>query len=132
MARDRDARIIAMAASGIVTGKIETGFNGQLRTLSIRAAIEIRRNRSKSADLQPDYRIYSDGAEIGAGWIRYSELSEKTYVSLNRSEEHTSELQSLMRISYAVYCLDKKRATQHVLKHHKVNTKNMTLGRDID
>src|SRR3546814_18832810 len=83
MARDRDARIIAMAASGIVTGKIETGFNGQLRTLSIRAAIEIRRNRSKSADLQPDYRIYSDGAEIGAGWIRYSELSEQTYVSLN-------------------------------------------------
>src|SRR3546814_7147596 len=31
------------------------------------------------------------------------------YVSLqNRSEEHTSELQSLMRISYAVFCLKKK------------------------
>src|SRR3546814_5328769 len=29
-----------------------------------------------------------------------------------RSEEHTSELQSLMRISYAVYCLKKKNATQ--------------------
>src|SRR3546814_3066057 len=29
-----------------------------------------------------------------------------------RSEEHTSELQSLMRISYAVFCLKKKRATQ--------------------
>src|SRR3546814_5073836 len=28
-----------------------------------------------------------------------------------RSEEHTSELQSLMRISYAVFCLKKKRAT---------------------
>src|SRR3546814_5589828 len=28
--------------------------------------------------------------------------------SLNRSEEHTSELQSLMRISYAVFCLKKK------------------------
>src|SRR3546814_1093879 len=27
----------------------------------------------------------------------------------NRSEEHTSELQSLMRISYAVFCLKKKR-----------------------
>src|SRR3546814_1720720 len=27
---------------------------------------------------------------------------------LNRSEEHTSELQSLMRISYAVFCLKKK------------------------
>src|SRR3546814_6335189 len=29
-----------------------------------------------------------------------------------RSEEHTSELQSLMRISYAVFCLKKKRSTQ--------------------
>src|SRR3546814_3031247 len=33
----------------------------------------------------------------------------------NRSEEHTSELQSLMRISYAVFCL--KTTKQH--KHHK-------------
>src|SRR3546814_1649668 len=32
--------------------------------------------------------------------------------SLHRSEEHTSELQSLMRISYAVFCLKKK--TEHV------------------
>src|SRR3546814_8353644 len=30
-----------------------------------------------------------------------------------RSEEHTSELQSLMRISYAVFCLKKKRRIQH-------------------
>src|SRR3546814_6005584 len=29
-----------------------------------------------------------------------------------RSEEHTSELQSLMRISYAVFCLKKKKSTQ--------------------
>src|SRR3546814_5086285 len=29
----------------------------------------------------------------------------------NRSEEHTSELQSLMRISYAVFCLKKKNTT---------------------
>src|SRR3546814_9489610 len=32
-----------------------------------------------------------------------------------RSEEHTSELQSLMRISYAVFCLKKKKQTK---KHH--------------
>src|SRR3546814_6751411 len=31
-----------------------------------------------------------------------------------RSEEHTSELQSLMRISYAVFCLKKKKQTKHV------------------
>src|SRR3546814_5755666 len=31
----------------------------------------------------------------------------------DRSEEHTSELQSLMRISYAVFCLKKKTITYH-------------------
>src|SRR3546814_9822481 len=31
-----------------------------------------------------------------------------------RSEEHTSELQSLMRISYAVFCLKKKKNTKHI------------------
>src|SRR3546814_948306 len=31
---------------------------------------------------------------------------------IGRSEEHTSELQSLMRISYAVFCLKKKKNTQ--------------------
>src|SRR3546814_9683511 len=31
----------------------------------------------------------------------------------NRSEEHTSELQSLMRISYAVFCLKKKKNISH-------------------
>src|SRR3546814_8684175 len=37
-------------------------------------------------------------------------LSTRLFASLpvNRSEEHTSELQSLMRISYAVFCLKKK------------------------
>src|SRR3546814_6951597 len=34
-----------------------------------------------------------------------------------RSEEHTSELQSLMRISYAVFCLKKQKP-----KHHQINT----------
>src|SRR3546814_7394250 len=33
-----------------------------------------------------------------------------------RSEEHTSELQSLMRISYAVFCLQKKTNTQQTLQ----------------
>src|SRR3546814_2839299 len=39
-----------------------------------------------------------------------------------RSEEHTSELQSLMRISYAVFCLKKKNTN----KQHIKNTRNQT------
>src|SRR3546814_1040420 len=34
------------------------------------------------------------------------------HVATDRSEEHTSELQSLMRISYAVFCLKKKNTTK--------------------
>src|SRR3546814_9708819 len=41
-----------------------------------------------------------------------------------RSEEHTSELQSLMRISYAVFCLKKKKG--HLLRRHAVVTHNQT------
>src|SRR3546814_7244796 len=36
---------------------------------------------------------------------------ESAYTFIYRSEEHTSELQSLMRISYAVFCLKKKKNT---------------------
>src|SRR3546814_6405744 len=36
----------------------------------------------------------------------------------SRSEEHTSELQSLMRISYAVFCLKKKQTTNHPQHTH--------------
>src|SRR3546814_6102141 len=44
-------------------------------------------------------------------------------VGERRSEEHTSELQSLMRISYAVFCLKKKRNTknkrENTIKRHR-------------
>src|SRR3546814_1390812 len=36
------------------------------------------------------------------------QANPKTSITYERSEEHTSELQSLMRISYAVFCLKKK------------------------
>src|SRR3546814_5011429 len=50
--------------------------------------------------------------------------SKALSVSPRRSEEHTSELQSLMRISYAVFCLKKKNIQHtlyHIISHHKHN-----------
>src|SRR3546814_6247928 len=44
---------------------------------------------------------------------------ENRLCQIHRSEEHTSELQSLMRISYAVFCLKTKNQTQ-------LNTSNTT------
>src|SRR3546814_3403383 len=46
----------------------------------------------------------------------YAELRVPLFGKANRSEEHTSELQSLMRISYAVFCL-KKNKKQNKQKH---------------
>src|SRR3546814_6513872 len=42
----------------------------------------------------------------------------KSTVYAHRSEEHTSELQSLMRISYAVFCLKKKKKTTATTTPH--------------
>src|SRR3546814_2835934 len=43
-----------------------------------------------------------------------------------RSEEHTSELQSLMRISYAVFCLKKKKKTKKESRHRYKKRKDTT------
>src|SRR3546814_6308928 len=48
--------------------------------------------------------------------LQHSPWAKRVYVRFKRrhprSEEHTSELQSLMRISYAVFCLKKKKTRQ--------------------
>src|SRR3546814_3581309 len=53
--------------------------------------------------------------------------------SVKRSEEHTSELQSLMRISYAVFCLKKKKITHNKTttptKKHKQITSHVTVSK---
>src|SRR3546814_7921738 len=51
--------------------------------------------------------------------------TEQSLEPLLRSEEHTSELQSLMRISYAVFCLKKKKYTKH--KTFTINSQRTIL-----
>src|SRR3546814_5452885 len=54
---------------------------------------------------QVDRAGYMAGREAGPGFRLFSRKARRAA----RSEEHTSELQSLMRISYAVFCLKKKK-----------------------
>src|SRR3546814_3209179 len=49
---------------------------------------------------------------IDGDHIRFNSVYSIPGDTLNRSEEHTSELQSLMRISYAVFCLKTKTKKQ--------------------
>src|SRR3546814_9281770 len=65
-------------------------------------------DRRKVAARRPVYR--RGGARDPAPALR-ALLDARAQASRHRSEEHTSELQSLMRISYAVFCLKKKNAT---------------------
>src|SRR3546814_3262394 len=58
--------------------------------------------------------VEADNGSIGGAG------SHEFHVLAERSEEHTSELQSLMRISYAVFCLKKK------LKHISDTTRHHT------
>src|SRR3546814_8321486 len=52
------------------------------------------------------------GQKIRVALVCISKLIHETAVGAIRSEEHTSELQSLMRISYAVFCLKKTKSTR--------------------
>src|SRR3546814_5864400 len=61
----------------------------------------------KAACRQADYLARQRSAEAG---ISEAELIVTREALEERSEEHTSELQSLMRSSYAVFCLKKKKA----------------------
>src|SRR3546814_5945533 len=50
-----------------------------------------------------------DAMEFLLDKLKHAKTNGEFFDPMNRSEEHTSELQSLMRISYAVFCLNKKR-----------------------
>jgi uncharacterized protein (DUF736 family) len=72
-----------MPAIGYVTKQSSGGYKGQLKTLTIRTEIDIVPNTAKSAEAQPDFRVLTQGVEIGAGWMRTGETSGKEYVSLS-------------------------------------------------
>src|SRR3546814_4725370 len=71
-------------------------------------------------------RIIKHRRRQHAGGIMETELVLGIYIGLQgrkfaRSEEHTSELQSLMRISYAVFCLKKKKSITYKKHEEKMH-----------
>src|SRR3546814_6800429 len=97
---------------GLVVGqRVELGFAQELRRPARAAVVE--EHRLAVVLGQPE----ADRATTVEGGDRLPHLDRVTGGGLVgagarvRSEEHTSELQSLMRISYAVFCLKKKNKT---------------------
>src|SRR3546814_794128 len=93
------------------------GPDGQLQVLDregqVGSKLLVDRRRADVDALGLDVQLASQAEELDQGLARRGDRVARTDRRLglhvdDRSEEHTSELQSLMRISYAVFCLKKK------------------------
>src|SRR3546814_9712487 len=88
-------------------------------TVTISFKVENVGNRATREDQWTDRVYLSLDASLDDGdWLMSRESAPGVIVKaenkhVGRSEEHTSELQSLMRISYAVFCLKKKKTNKY-------------------
>src|SRR3546814_10903509 len=82
---------------------------------------------ARQKELLSEFRETETGEECPASQGVFGERKDMWDDLTERSEEHTSELQSLMRISYAVFCLKKKRLKSPTHKEqHTTNAYNTT------
>src|SRR3546814_5242767 len=87
-----------------IVGESETERVGVVPDMSmIQLHADAARRALKDAGLTP-----ADVDGIATAETQVIEVAAMLGIRPRRSEEHTSELQSLMRISYAVFCLNKK------------------------
>src|SRR3546814_5012950 len=73
----------------------------------------VRRRAGGRHDVEADHLMAGLGQVAGHREAHVAEADKS-----DRSEEHTSELQSLMRISYAVFCLKKKKTQKNTNKYN--------------
>src|SRR3546814_8770531 len=108
-ARADRAASLGGGGSGLCRGA-DRGAAGQRRFSAQRRAgwaaggAAGRGDRDPAAPDRADRTRRDDGVLV----LRAVAAAARDCISVQRSEEHTSELQSLMRISYAVFCLKKK------------------------
>src|SRR3546814_1304713 len=91
-------------------GRIE--FAGELHHDRLDERIERRCSRERDRGRKRTYQRTDLIARIGTRCVDgkpVGNITPRRQRQVLRSEEHTSELQSLMRISYAVFCLKKKK-----------------------
>src|SRR3546814_2050124 len=130
IAKERpDALLPTMGGQTALNCALDLADNGVLEKYGVEL-IGAKRDAIRMAEDRELFRVAM--AEIGLECPK-AEVA-KTYeqavqTQAKRSEEHTSELQSLMRISYAVFCLQKKKTKQKqiminaVAKYNRATTK---------
>src|SRR3546814_8478374 len=99
------------------------GFRFALPILRMTDARHAQERRYEHASCIPQPAAFFRACFRGAAaFFARTDSSCPFFRTSNRSEEHTSELQSLMRISYAVFCLKKKHQNSHAHQHYIQNT----------
>src|SRR3546814_1467553 len=85
---------------------------GQITFAEHQEAGPLKARDAASSDIDPFKYFYSSAGGLQKAKARQVRIDELGRIfDPGRSEEHTSDLQSLMRISYAVFCLKKKKTT---------------------
>src|SRR3546814_4102768 len=114
-------------------GKRRSGESCSGRGIDLFRAFHAHRCKTRAEDMNREHREEIDDRAGGEderviaprriehepGRLRHDHAADAAHEAAEpdhrRSEEHTSELQSLMRISYAVFCLKKKNTTHRQL-----------------
>src|SRR3546814_339012 len=106
------AEVMCCRAKAVNNGK-PTTQPSETRVKERKSVKSGRRWRSQIKSTRP-----SKAAIVARAQVRNigSKSATAARVAGSRSEEHTSELQSLMRISYAVFCLKKNKANHEILQ----------------
>src|SRR3546814_2445332 len=113
LARQADLHDVADAVTaGDALGRSADPFERCLR--GVHAAVHRRRIVGRALDLDPSAEAGEDRFRVE---IRVGHRASG--LACGRSEEHTSELQSLMRISYAVFCLKTKKQNNIQSRTHR-------------
>src|SRR3546814_6619281 len=87
---------------------VDLTYNADIFTIAVATKAIAQITRTRGIESAP--RWSPDGRTIAYSGLKRKFTSSESNME-ERSEEHTSELQSLMRISYAVFCLKKKKKT---------------------
>src|SRR3546814_9950875 len=109
------AREVASGQLSFDGSGVEAGVGGATPSTGAASGFDVdffppisRANRSHASTVMSSAAVFATNARVAASsafaaWVKATALRIEM-----RSEEHTSELQSLMRISYAVFCLKKQ------------------------
>src|SRR3546814_2984908 len=91
-------------------------------TTLFRSVVALPRDAAAAVEFQDPFGgVVEEVAVMGDRHHGAGVAGEELFQPFDRSEEHTSELQSLMRISYAVFCLKKKKKkSAYINTNHRV------------